>query len=211
MLFRGRSSRQKSPSDTHPWVAAAAGRSLVIDPEPDTEQQPRWRELVPHAAIPSPPPDRQLPLRELDDQEFDTPLFLLGAHSAAGEKTLARVLPEAKAADHAWPIAPQGRAAARVALVARTSASGLRAAQTALTDWMSGRPRAELAGVILNADAPGKLPAQLHELVELVTHAAGGRVTHIAWQPAWRLGDSTPDARVARQLSDLISRNKEDP
>ncbi len=204
----GRPRKLESPSSPNPWVAGAA-TELADDVGEDPSER-RWLELVPHAAVPAPPPDRQLPLRELTDQERDVGLFVLGAHHGAGEKTLARVLPGCRAAGHAWPIAPQGLPPARVALVARTSAAGLRAAQTAITHWMSGTVRAELAGVILSADAPGKLPAPLTELVEVVTHAAGGRIHQIAWQPPWRLESTTPDARVARHLQSLIPPKEEE-
>lgn len=88
-----------------------------------------------------------------------------------------------------WPVPePPGRV--RVLLVARTHASGLRAAQAAARQWASGSlgGGVTLLGLIAVADAPGRLPRPLRDLLGLVS---GGlpRVWEMPWMEAWRMGD----------------------
>jgi hypothetical protein len=76
-----------------------------------------------------------------------------------------------------------------VVLVARTHASGLRAAQAAARQWASGAlPTVRLLGLIAVADAPGKRPRALRELLELIS---GGvpQTWELPWVEALRLGD----------------------
>lgn len=61
-------------------------------------------------------------------------------------------------------------------LVARTNARGLRAAQLAATEWASGDVPVHLEGLVLLADAPGRLPKALKQFVRLV---AGGGATRV--------------------------------
>ena len=88
-----------------------------------------------------------------------------------------------------WPV-PQPPGRVQVLLVARTHASGLRAAQAAARQWASGSFGAgvTLLGLIAVADAPGRLPRPLRDLLSLVS---GGlpRVWEMPWVEAWRLGD----------------------
>ncbi|MFZ0088399.1 MAG: DUF6668 family protein [Solirubrobacteraceae bacterium] len=128
--------------------------------------------------------------------------FVLGVHGGAGETTLAALLPGAGAADHAWPLSPDPRRPARVLLVARTSHAGLLAAQHALRDWASGAVAAELLGLVLMADAPGRLPRQLRPLADLVASATP-RIWELPWQAHWRLGQPTRQ-RASRELHQLV-------
>lgn len=129
-------------------------------------------------------------------------LWWVGAHGGAGESTLAALLAGSRASNHTWPTAPDGQREAAV-LVARTSMSGLRAAQRAATDWASGNVPVNLLGLVLIADAPGRLPRPLRDFSSVI---AGGvpRVWHLPWIEAWRLSD-TPTAHPApKQLQRLI-------
>src|SRR6478609_7193979 len=82
-------------------------------------------------------PDRvdQLPTY---DRPSTTALWCVGTHGGAGESTIARLVAGAVEAGHGWPRLPQGAGRARVVLVARSSARGLRAAQAAATQWAAG-------------------------------------------------------------------------
>jgi hypothetical protein len=114
-------------------------------------------------------------------------LWLVGAHGGAGESTIAGLIEGAMPADHGWPQVP-GEALARVALVARTHASGLAAAQRALTQWAAGQvPGIELIGLVLVQDCPGRLPKELRQLAAVV---AGGapQVWHVPWVEDVRRG-----------------------
>ena len=114
-------------------------------------------------------------------------VWLTSAHGGAGSSTLAELAVGWRAAGRAWPISPEPDRPARVLLCARTSYTGLRSAQAALTDWASGRVPVRLEGLVLLAAAPGRLPKQLRPLLELVRGAAG-RVWEIGWQSQWLIG-----------------------
>ena len=97
-----------------------------------------------------------------------------------------------------------------VVVVARTHARGLIAAQElaalAAGPGLHLATAYDLAGLVLVADAPGKLPKPLAELAHLVS---GGypRTWRVPYVDAWRLGEppsaaNTPDA-VARIGQDL--------
>ncbi|MFD5066079.1 hypothetical protein ACFWNO_48470, partial [Streptomyces sp. NPDC058394] len=94
----------------------------------------------------------------------------------------------------------------KILLVARSHASGLQAVSRVL-DMIR---RAEqpsgviLQGVVIVADAPGRLPPQLAKRIKVI-----GSVTtihRIPWMPNWRMGDlSGPMPREASALSKLLN------
>ena len=129
-------------------------------------------------------------------------MWWLGAHGGAGETTLEELFTGSRAADHCWPLTDADRPPARVVLVARTHAHGLRAAQSAIREWAAGDAQVLLLGLVLIADAPGRLPHSLRQLADLI---AGGvpAVWSLPWIEAWRVGE--PPAphnapKVVRQL-----------
>ena len=170
-----------------------------------------WRSWVPEAVLAGPPvvtgPGQPLLMLDADSVLPITPtplvaeLWVVGAHGGAGESSLAGLVDAWLPAEHAWPDAP--RPAACV-LTARTSATGLLAAQAALRQWAAGDTPVELAGLVLLADAPGRLPAPLRDLAALV---AGGapRCWSIPWIEQWRLGEPHVTREVARLIRDLIA------
>src|SRR5690606_18284474 len=107
----------------------------------------------------APPVDRTDLLGEFVPSE--TPrLWVVGTHGGAGETTVAELL-EGAGTQRRWP----REAHAPVLLVARTHARGLRAAQLAMRAWAAGQtPPLELIGLLLVADAPGRLPKPLAHL-----------------------------------------------
>lgn len=126
----------------------------------------------------------------------------VGAHGGAGESTLELLMPGSLAMGHAWPRVTEavGEGGPDVVLVARTDARGLRAAQLAATQWAAGGVAVRLVGLVLIADAAGRLPRPLRDFSQVV---AGGvpHVWQIPWVQAWRLGDpvtaaTTPSAVV---------------
>jgi hypothetical protein len=139
---------------------------------------------------------------------------LLAAHGGAGVSCLLRAGLDAAGghdADRRWP------AAGPVLLVARTSTHGLESArdlarqQTAdnaphLGVGGAGGPDVRLVGLVLIADAPGRLPARIAGLADLVS---GGfsRCWQVPWLPQWRLasaGERLPvHPEVARLIRDL--------
>jgi hypothetical protein len=93
---------------------------------------------------------------------------------------------------------------ARVVVVARTSTRGLTAAKFAARQWASGLvPDTHLLGLILIADAPGRLPKPLRDLSKVV---GGGypRTWHLPWIESWRLGETPSAATASREVRQLV-------
>jgi len=128
-------------------------------------------------------------------------LWVVGAHGGSGESTLAGLVDSWLPAEHAWPDAPLP---AGCVVTARTSVAGLLAAQAALRQWAAGDTPVALAGLVLLADAPGRLPRPLRELADLV---AGGapRCWSIPWIEQWRLGEPHLTRHVTRLIRDLTA------
>jgi hypothetical protein len=191
---------ERRPPAINPWVTAPAR------PRPDSPPptRPPTARPGPQPGVPPLPVSEQLPRRTISRQELLTPLWWVGAHGGAGESTLEHLLPGSKAANHAWPISPSPDRAARVLLVARTSFSGLTAAQRALRDWASGAVAVQLDGLVLMADAPGRLPKELRALSELVASATPGHSWQLPWQPDWRLSPPSLQ-RASHEAQHLIA------
>lgn len=86
-------------------------------------------------------------------------------------------------------------------LVARTSHTGLAAAQTALAQWAAGdTPPVDLLGLVLSADAPGRIPRALRELTQLVGGGAP-RAWQLPWIEEWRTGEPVIPRPVSRVLA----------
>jgi hypothetical protein len=160
--------------------------------------------LAPQPGVAALKRSQQLPRRQLVGKELSTLVWWVGAHGGAGESALEQLLSGSRAADHAWPISPEPARPASTMLVARTSATGLTAAQRALRDWASGSVAVELCGLVLIADAPGKLPKELRGLVDLIDGAAPGTSWLLPWQPDWRF-DQPCIERASRPLRELLA------
>lgn len=136
-------------------------------------------------------------LRPHDPAPQTDTLWVYGVHGGSGESRIAALHTSWTATQHAWPDSP----GAAVLLVARTSAYGLQAAHSAIADWAAGRTpgSAALVGVVLVADAPGRLPRPLHDLAKLVVGGVD-RSWRIGWSERWRQGDFTVPAPGADRL-----------
>lgn len=127
----------------------------------------------------------------------------IGAHGGAGASTLARLLGGTDIGCR-WPDARLGEPA-RVLLTGRTNVDGLRAVSRALRVLQEGRHPAgmRLLGVVLMADAPGRLPAPLAGRISAMRGIAP--VHRVPWIPALRQGErprSLPRQLV--RLSDVV-------
>ncbi|MER5395795.1 hypothetical protein [Streptomyces sp. NPDC002599] len=121
------------------------------------------------------------------------------AHGGSGATSLAEAFGGVEVGAR-WPDPARGEPR-RVVLVGRTSARGLRSVSQALGALKDGNaPQGlELLGVVLVADAPGRLPLGLLRRIRVLRSVA--RVHRVPWIPAWRTGGrpkSTP-----RQLAAL--------
>jgi hypothetical protein len=155
---------------------------------------------MPQRGVPS--PKNGLPVRVR--AERPTPWWL-GTHGGAGESTLAGLVPSSGAADHAWPLPRDVDDVQPVVLVARTSLRGLESARVAATQWAAGDVLGvELIGLVLMADAPGRLPRALRDLARQVS---GGvpRVWSVPWVEAWRSGDDAAPHALSVLQRDLAT------
>lgn len=131
-------------------------------------------------------------------------LWIIGAHGGAGESRIADLL-GARATGHCWPVLQDG-GEPRVLLVCRADMRGLAAARSALTQWVSGAaPKADLIGLAILADAPGKTPKALRDFSAIVGGGAP-RFWTLPWVEAWRLGNDTASPReFQRFITDIAA------
>lgn len=177
-----------------------------------TRQQPTGEQVAPQDVAPAPAPrpaaaragtstaggsgPTRRPRREQRGALSTEGLGWVGAHGGAGASTLARVLGGTDLGC-AWPDPARGEPA-RIMLVARTHADGMRSASRALDALREGRHPAgmELVALVLVADAPGRLPLVLANRVRILRSAAP--VRRLPWIAAWRTGRET--GRLPKQL-----------
>lgn len=186
---------------SNPWLTQPEN---VAVPAPAVSTQrslpPATGPVAPQRGVPAPDRIDQLPVY---DRHRTAPLWWLSTHGGAGESSLASLVPDWSAAEHAWPRHPD-QTPARVVLVARSHMRGLRAAQTAATQWAAGLvPHAEVLGLVVVADAPGRLPRPLRDFAHVV---AGGvpRTWTVPWIDAWRLGEPPALADAPREVRRLV-------
>lgn len=110
----------------------------------------------------------------------------IAAHGGAGTTTLTRLLGGTDLGCR-WPD-PALAEPATVMLVGRTNAEGMRAVSRALNALREGRhpPGMRLTGLVLLADAPGRLPLALSRRIRVLRSVAP--VHRVPWIPQWRLG-----------------------
>lgn len=192
----------RSAGAVNPWlpqeVDEEPGAKTSSRPAPATATGP----TAPQRGVPVPDQVDQLPVCRRGGRTSD--LWVVGAHGGAAESTVAGLVPAWSAADHAWR---PGTAAApaRSVVVARTHARGLAAAKAVAKQWASGLvPDVELLGLVLVADAPGRLPKPLRDLARLIS---GGypRTWFVSWAEAWRLGAPPDPATSSRDVRSLVN------
>jgi hypothetical protein len=126
------------------------------------------------------------------------PVSVVGTHGGAGTSTVASLL---RATDcyRRWPEPGDGRPP-HVVLVARTNAAGLMAASKMLAGYCSTEhpDGPYLAGFVLVADAPGRLPKPLKRRITILASAT--MVYRLHWVSAWRLTETTYDPKTAEGL-----------
>lgn len=156
----------------------------------------------PQRGVPAPPAGVRMPRAV---PPLRAPVFFVSVHGGAGASTLAGLSAGATAVTGLWPIPPAGHAAQLpLVLVARSHFSGLTAAQHAITDWAAGGlPTVKLLGLVVIADAPGRLPRPLRDLIRLL---AGGvpQLWQLPWSEDARLGQLTELATAPREHRRLV-------
>ena len=172
------------------------GRRLTVAP-----RSPQGEAAGQGGVLP-PAPEDCLPRRDVAGEERAA-VWWVGAHGGAGESTLEELFSGSRAAEHAWPIHAAGQPPAHVVVVARTNAHGLKAAQRAVREWAAGDVPVLLLGLVLIADAPGRLPHALRQLADLI---AGGvpAAWSLPWIEAWRIGDPPGPANAPKAVGRLL-------
>lgn len=187
-------------------LGSAAEASEASEAVYETTPEPAPAPTGPVAPQPRVPmPAQGLPLRTfVDEAALGTRLWVVGAHGGAGESTLSELYEAWRAAEHGWPVLVDD-APAPCVLTARTSVRGLLAARTALTQWAASGAggSVRLLGLVLIADAPGRLPEPIRDLATVVGGGAP-RVWHLPWVEEWRLGDPVTD-RASRPLRKAVA------
>jgi len=178
-------------------------RGLAVQGTRMPAASPRRRAPVPALSLPAaglvsaPPAGRSLATSALTVDG----IALLGAHGGAGVSSLLRAGLDQVAVDtdRRWP------QAGLVLLVARTSVSGLEWARDLARQHASGHAGdVELLGLVVVADAPGRLPARTAGLWDLIG-GAFARTWHLPWVEQWRLASSTEPLPVHPQVRHLAA------
>ena len=133
------------------------------------------------------------------------PVSITGVHGGAGTTTVARLL-AATDLGLDWPARHDPQ---HVFLTARTNAAGLTAASQTLAEYRKAEyPEGPyLAGFILVADAPGRLPKPLRRRIQVLASAT--MVYRLPWVSQWRLSDTTHDNAIAASLRRFAARTVE--
>jgi hypothetical protein len=187
----------------NPWVTSPAGSQNASEEAPDTHMPPAAVIRAPLRGMVEPDAADRLARRTMSGTAA---VWITGTHGGAGESRIAGLLDGARATDHCWPVLQEG-CKPRVLLVCRADMRGLTAARSALTQWASGAaPEADLLGLAILADAPGKTPKALRDFAAIVGGGAP-RLWTLPWVEAWRHADTTtPTARdYQRFITDIAA------
>jgi len=186
---------------SNPWLSKPVEQEAAAPTMMASPITPLLGPTRPQLGVPVPDQVDRLPQIT---QSRAAALWCLGVHGGAGESSVAGLAGDWAAAGHAWPRLASGQRAA-VLLVARSNMRGLTAARSAATEWASGLvPNVDVVGLVMVADAPGRLPRPLREVAQVV---AGGvpRSWRLPWIESWRLGEQLPDVpREARRFVDEL-------
>lgn len=186
--------------EINPWLSRPTTPPPTTAVATDVSVAPPTGPTRPQRGVPVPDRVDQLPTF---DQSKIAELWWVGVHGGAGESSLAALVPEWEEASHAWPRTAEP-IPVRVVLVARSNARGLRAAQTAIMQWAGGLvPWVHVVGLVIVADAPGRIPRPLRDLAQVVS---GGvpRTWNVPWVDSWRLGEPPALAEAPRELRRLV-------
>ena len=127
---------------------------------------------------------------------------LLWMVGGAGASTWAHIL-EVGDAGTAWPRHVNPSRSLSIVVCCRSTAAGLRAAQDVAIEWATGALPGQLVGLVVGADAPGRLPRELREQLQ-ITSGAFPRYTFVPWQAQWRFArESDVNADHSRRINKI--------
>lgn len=131
-------------------------------------------------------------------------LWMVGAHGGAGASTWAQIL-EVGDAGAAWPKHVNPSRSLTIVVCCRSTVAGLRAAQDVGIEWASGALPGQLVGLIVGADAPGRLPRELRDQLQ-ITSGAFPHCTFVPWQAQWRFAkENDANADCSRRINKIAA------
>lgn len=131
-------------------------------------------------------------------------LWIVGAHGGAGTSTWAHLLGTGDAGT-AWPQHVNPTRALSIVVCCRSTAAGLRAAQDVGIEWASGALTGQLVGLVVGADAPGRLPRELRDQLQ-ITSGAFPHCTFVPWQAQWRFAkEDDVNADCSRRINKIAA------
>lgn len=131
-------------------------------------------------------------------------LWMVGAHGGAGASTWAQTLAVGDAGT-AWPQHVNPSRALSIVVCCRSTAAGLRAAQDVAIEWASGALPGQLVGLVVGADAPGRLPRELRDQLQ-ITSGAFPHCVFVPWQAQWRFAkESDVNADHSRRITKIAA------
>ena len=131
-------------------------------------------------------------------------LWIVGAHGGAGASTWARIL-NVGDAGASWPQHVNPTRALSVVVCCLSTAAGLRAAQDIGIEWAAGGLPGQLVGLVVGADAPGRLPRELRDQLQ-ITSGAFPHCIFVPWQAQWRFArESDVNANLSRRINKIAA------
>ena len=170
-LFRGQS---PVPTENH-W-RAPSGPSVPIPPPPAVAAGRHWEPGVDGLTV-----RRRIRRSTVDGAPL---LWVVGAHGGAGASTWAHILGVGDAGA-AWPQHVNPSRSLDIVACCRSTVAGLRAAQDVAIEWAAGALPGQLVGLVVGADAPGRLPRELRDQLQ-ITSGAFPHCIFVPWQEQWR-------------------------
>lgn len=175
---------------------APSGPSVPIPPPPGVAAARPWAPGVDGLTV-----RRRIRRSTVDGAPL---LWIVGAHGGAGASTWARLL-DAGDAGAAWPQHVNPTRPLSIVVCCRSTAAGLRAAQDVGIEWAAGALPGQLVGLIVGADAPGRIPRELRELRE-VTSGAFPHSVFVPWQARWRFaGEDGANADRSHHINQIAA------
>lgn len=189
-LVRGQS---PAPMENH-W-RAPSGPSVPIPPPPAVAAGRRWVPGIDGLTV-----RRRIRRSTVDGAPL---LWIVGAHGGAGTSTWARLL-DAGDAGASWPQHVNPSRSLAVVVCCRSTAAGLRAAQDVGIEWAAGGLPGQLVGLVVGADAPGRLPRELRDQLQISSGAFPHSI-FVPWQAQWRFARENDVNTTSRRINKVAA------
>lgn len=130
-------------------------------------------------------------------------LWIVGAHGGAGTSTWSHILGVGDAGA-AWPQHVNPSRSLDIVVCCRSTVAGLRAAQDVAIEWAAGALPGKLVGLVVGADAPGRLPRELRDQLQ-ITSGAFPHCIFVPWQAQWRFTRENDVNTTSRRINNIAA------